>query len=67
MKANKFWKWKNQTETEERTLFLDGVISEVSWFDDDITPQMFKEELLSGSGKSRCKMRLYCTRDNSAI
>ena len=30
MKANKFWKWKNQTETEERTLFLDGVISEVS-------------------------------------
>ena len=50
MKANKFWKWKNQTETEERTLFLDGVISEVSWFDDDITPQMFKEELLSGSG-----------------
>lgn len=50
MKANKFWKWKNQTETEERTLFLDGVISEVSWFDDDITPQMFKDELLSGSG-----------------
>lgn len=50
MKANKFWKWKNQTEGEDRVLFLDGVIAESSWFDDDITPQMFKDELLSGSG-----------------
>lgn len=50
MKANKFWKWKNQTEDEDRILFLDGVISETSWFDDDTTPQMFKDELLSGSG-----------------
>ncbi len=27
-----------------------GTIAEESWFDDDITPQMFREELFSGSG-----------------
>ena len=47
----RFWKWKNQAETDtERTLFLNGTIAEESWFDDDITPQLFKEDLLSGSG-----------------
>nr|DAO60288.1 MAG TPA: Putative ATP dependent Clp protease [Caudoviricetes sp.] len=52
----KFWKWKNQTKNQkelesiERILFLNGTIAEESWFDDDITPQLFKEELLSGSG-----------------
>lgn len=54
----KFWKWKNQTvtnqetqvETLERTLFLNGTIAEDSWFDDDVTPKLFKDELLSGSG-----------------
>lgn len=50
----KFWKWKNQTalgtEQTERTLFLNGTIAEESWFDDDVSPQLFKDELLSGSG-----------------
>ena len=50
----KFWKWKNQAATEtapaERTLFLNGTIAEESWFDDDVTPQLFKEELMNGSG-----------------
>ena len=48
----KFWNWKNQAETEtgERVLELNGTIAEESWFDDDITPRMFKDELLSGSG-----------------
>lgn len=54
----RFWKWKNQTilnqetqmEMVERTLFLNGTIAEDSWFDDDVTPQMFKEELMDGSG-----------------
>ena len=35
---------------QERTLFLNGTIAEESWFDDDVTPQVFKEELTSGSG-----------------
>lgn len=54
----KFWKWKNRTvlnqetqeQVQERTLFLNGTIAEESWFDDDVTPQVFKEELCSGSG-----------------
>ena len=50
----KFWKWKNQAQTETtlaaRTLYLNGTIAEESWFDDDVTPQLFKEELNSGSG-----------------
>ena len=37
-------------ETVERTLFLNGTIAEDSWFDDDVTPQMFKEELMDGNG-----------------
>ena len=44
-----FWNWvKNEDET--RTLYLEGVIAEESWFADDVTPAMFKEELFSGDG-----------------
>ena len=54
MKTKKFWSWRNQTQTEaapaERTLFLNGTIAEESWFDDDVTPQLFKDELNSGTG-----------------
>ena len=50
MKTKKFWNWKNQTETNERTLFLNGTIAEESWFDDDVTPQLFKDELNAGKG-----------------
>ena len=46
----KFWKWKNLDEAAERVLELNGTIAEESWFDDDITPRMFKEELISGNG-----------------
>lgn len=50
----RFWKWKNQggagIQKESRTLFLNGTIAEESWFDDDVTPALFKEELMSGSG-----------------
>ena len=33
-----------------RTLFLNGTIAEESWFDDDVSPKIFKDELFSGSG-----------------
>lgn len=50
----KFWKWTNQAQTEtnpaQRTLHLNGTIAEESWFDDDVTPQLFKEELMADSG-----------------
>ena len=31
-------------------MFLNGTIAEESWFDDDVTPQLFKDELNAGSG-----------------
>ena len=34
----------------ERILFLNGTIAEESWFDDDVTPQLFKDELNKGNG-----------------
>lgn len=47
----KFWNWKNlDGETQERVLELNGTIADESWFDDDITPRLFKEELHAGSG-----------------
>lgn len=48
----KFWKWMNLTESNptERILTLNGTIAEESWFDDDITPQLFKSELNGCSG-----------------
>lgn len=54
----KFWNWKNrtitneetQTEVTERTLFLNGTIAEESWFDDEVSPKIFKDELNGGNG-----------------
>ena len=45
-----FWNWDNDGESGVRTLCLDGTIADESWWGDEITPRMFKEELFSGSG-----------------
>ena len=53
-----FWAWKDihvkneadENEKVERTLFLEGTIAEESWFDNDITPALFRDELNSGTG-----------------
>ena len=53
MKNKKFWVWKNlknERTNAERLLEIYGTIAEESWFDDDITPKMFHDELFSGSG-----------------
>ena len=47
---NKFWNWARDANDGSRTLYLSGTIAEESWFDDDITPAMFKDELFSGEG-----------------
>ena len=54
-RQKKFWRWtKNKSpdpsENETRTLYLDGVIAEESWFDDEVTPAFFKSELDDGTG-----------------
>ena len=49
----KFWKWTNLAENDpsaERVLELYGTIAEESWYDDDVTPAMFRSELFSGNG-----------------
>ena len=49
----KFWNWKkikNKDDTTENILFLNGTIAEESWFDDDITPGLFKSELEKNNG-----------------
>lgn len=54
----KFWNWKTRKlvdsasgeEIAERVLSLNGTIAEESWFDDDVTPELFREELNSGTG-----------------
>lgn len=50
----KFWNWvRNEAPDSfgsERTLFLDGEISDETWFGDEVTPKLFKDELMAGSG-----------------
>lgn len=49
----KFWNWiKNQDESgsEMRTLFLNGEISDETWYGDEVTPKLFKDELNAGEG-----------------
>ena len=51
----KFWNWtnrpRNENESEdERILELYGTIAEESWFEDEVTPRMFRDELFSGEG-----------------
>lgn len=45
----KFWNWVRDSD-EVRTLYLNGVISEETWWGDEVTPKMFKDELLAGTG-----------------
>lgn len=45
----KFWNWKT-TNNSENILFLNGTIAEESWFDDDVTPRLFKSELENHKG-----------------
>lgn len=52
--TRKFWRWtRNETPDSfgsDRTLHLDGEISDETWYGDEVTPQVFKDELNSGKG-----------------
>ena len=45
---NKFWNWVRNEDTGQRSLYLEGVIAQESWFGDEITPAAFKSELNAG-------------------
>ena len=42
----RFWNW----DTTERVLRLDGVIAEDGWYEDEVTPALFKADLDGGEG-----------------
>lgn len=51
---NRFWNWKTRndagSETTERVLMLNGTIAEETWWDDEISPAVFRSELMAGEG-----------------
>ena len=49
MMKRKFWNWV-RNEGEKRTLLLDGEISDETWFGDEVTPAIFREELNAAKG-----------------
>jgi ATP-dependent Clp protease protease subunit len=56
-KPKQFWNWgsvpceaRDADENGGRVLYLDGTIAEESWWDDDVTPALFKSELFADEG-----------------
>lgn len=47
---NKFWNWVCNEDTGATELIFNGPISEDTWFGDEITPAMFRNELSKVSG-----------------
>lgn len=51
LRVNKFWNWKEPSGKDtSRVLSINGTIAEESWFDDDVTPMAFRQELFAGDG-----------------
>lgn len=46
----KFWNWVKNGAEEERTLILNGEISDETWYGDEVTPKLFEKELNAGTG-----------------
>ena len=46
----KFWNWVRNEDTGSRTLVLNGPISDETWYGDEVTPGLFREELNAGGG-----------------
>lgn len=54
---DKFWMFKtvknkidDETESTENVLFLNGTIAAESWYDDEVSPKIFRDELSRHSG-----------------
>lgn len=50
MPNNKFWKWSDAVESDGSKLILEGVISDMTWWGDEITPAEFRSELKEHQG-----------------
>lgn len=46
----KFWNWVRNEDEGGRTLYLDGEISDETWYGDEVTPELFRRELEAGQG-----------------
>ena len=46
----KFWNWVRNEENSETELIFDGPISDETWFGDEVTPALFRDELAKISG-----------------
>ena len=46
----RFWNWVRNADSSGRTLYLNGPIAEETWWGDEVTPQLFKDDLLAASG-----------------
>jgi len=49
-KLKKFWDWARDETAGERVLYFDGEISEETWWGDEVTPKMFRDELFKDIG-----------------
>lgn len=46
----KFWKWSNSVSSNNQELILDGPIANDTWWGDEVTPDLFREELKQHAG-----------------
>lgn len=46
--SKRFWNWAGEGNPRELRLY--GTIAPESWYDDDVTPKMFRDELMRGEG-----------------
>jgi len=53
-----FWKVRDVEEGEEPEIELYGYISEYSWYEDDVTPAMFKQALMDAGKGGPIKLRI---------
>ena len=45
----RFWNWVKNEDSGERTLYLNGAIADETWWGDEVTPKLFKDELTKNS------------------
>lgn len=46
----KFWKWSNSVSSNNQELILDGPIASDTWWGDEVTPDLFRDELKQHAG-----------------